>query len=560
MNELLNFKWNESENFKIISKNYNELNNDLKNVINFSKEYVKILISFKQQASDLYTSYLFDYSKNKKSFCSNIIKSFSKLIYAQIESFKTLIEGLTLRNDIINQSINEKEIIYKRINEQINNSIKDLESNYSNMKRTRESFEKIANEKEDIILRYYESKKKEERNAGKDLMNDEFEILNDEEVLESALLKIKQSENEYKKNYSIELQYEETTLSTFKATNKSLIILCKDYAQMIYDIIIEYFVHYRSLKSLIESEINSISYLNDLDIEGNLNKKIKNELVHCFPYEKTKIKPYKIKLIKKINYSNDLYKKIEELGVQDMYEIVQKIYQYLSIKDDEFDLNIEKEKYLTNNIVNKIFNFSNKTLYIPDETDEDIKNLNELLKKKHNRYIFLIKLNFLRNLSIFLIPEKKFNVIGNFLYSVYDNILKDNDLFSAKLALILSQTYYLIDKNNNKIYLQNIIQHNPIFKKIGFWDSFLQYCIENEITESVKKDFQNEMINLKYQEQKDIKYNNIIFTQLITISNHMIEFNVDKEDIKKLINEKIEKYQISEESKNIIINLIENNK
>ena len=119
-------------------------------------------------------------------------------------------------------------------------------------------------------------------------MNNEFEIINkDERILESALLKIKQSENEYKKNYSIELQYEETTLSTFKATNKSLIILCKDYAQMIYDIIIEYFVHYRSLKSLIESEINSISYLNDLDIEGNLNKKIKNELVHCFPYEKS---------------------------------------------------------------------------------------------------------------------------------------------------------------------------------------------------------------------------------------------------------------------------------
>ena len=111
------------------------MNNDLKNVINFSKEYVKILISFKQQASDLYNSYLFDYSKNKKSFCSNILKSFSKLIYAQIESFKTLIEGLTLRNDIIKQSIKEKEIINKKINEQINNSIKDIESHYSNMKK-----------------------------------------------------------------------------------------------------------------------------------------------------------------------------------------------------------------------------------------------------------------------------------------------------------------------------------------------------------------------------------------------------------------------------------------
>ena len=57
-----------------------------------------------------------------------------------------------------------------------------------------------------------------------------------------------------------------------------------------------------------------------------------------------------------------------------------------------------------------------------------------------------------------------------------------------------------------------------------------------------------------------MKYNDIIFSQIITITNHMIEFNVDKEDIKKLINEKIEKYQISEKSKNIIINLIENNK
>ena len=90
----MNFKCNESENFYIISTNYKELNEDLKNIINFSKEYVKILNNFKNQASNLYSSYLFNYSKNKKSFCSKIFKDFGKLICAQIESFKTLIEGL----------------------------------------------------------------------------------------------------------------------------------------------------------------------------------------------------------------------------------------------------------------------------------------------------------------------------------------------------------------------------------------------------------------------------------------------------------------------------------
>ena len=68
------------------------------------------------------------------------------------------------------------------------------------------------------------------------------------------------------------------------------------------------------------------------------------------------------------------------------------------------------------------------------------------------------------------------------------------------------------------------------------------------------------MINKENQVQKEMKYNDLIFSQIITITNNMIEFNVDKEDIKKLINEKIEKYRLYEKSKNIILNLIENSK
>ncbi len=556
----MNFKWNESENFLIISKNYKELNEEIINILNFSKEYVKILNHFKDQALNLYSNYLSDYSKNKKNFCSNLFENFSKLIYAQINSFKTLIEGISLKNDNIEKSIKEKEIINKKINEQINNLVKDIEIHYSKMKKSKESFEKIGNETEDIIIKYYKKKKKKEKNSNKDSFNNKNKKNKDERILESSLEKMNESENEYKKQYKIQLQYEESLLKIFKASNSNLILICKDYAQMIYDIIIEYLVNYRTLKSLIESEINSLSQLIDLNIEEIINKKINKELVNCFPYEKSKIEPYKLKLIKNNNFTHDLNKKNEELGVEDIYNIVKKIYEYISLKDDEYDLKIEEEKVLTNNLTNKIVNFSNQTINIPDETDEDIQKLNELLKKKENRYIFLTKLNNIRNKAIFILPEKKFNVIGNLLNTIFDNLLKDNDLLSAKIGIILSQTYYILDKNNKKIYLQNIIQNNPVFTKIEFWNLFIQYCIENEICERVKKDHENGMINKENQVQKAMKYNDLIFSQIITITNNMIEFNVDKEDIKKLINEKIEKYRLYEKSKNIILNLIENSK
>ena len=43
-----------------------------------------------------------------------------------------------------------------------------------------------------------------------------------------------------------------------------------------------------------------------------------------------------------------------------------------------------------------------------------------------------------------------------------DNVLINDDLNISKKVMILSQTYYIKDENQNKIYLQNVIQNNPI--------------------------------------------------------------------------------------------------
>jgi hypothetical protein len=231
--------------------------------------------------------------------------------------------------------------------------------------------------------------------------------------------------------------------------------------------------------------------------------------------------------------------------------------EYLKLKDENYNIEIEEEKIITNNITNKILSFSNKNKKLEEETEEELNKINELMKKKENREIFLTKLNGFRNLGLFLIPEKKYYEIGKIMNSILDHILEDEDLYCAKNVMILSQTYYINDKNNKKKYLQLLIQINPIFKNIDFWKKYVQYSIVYEIKENLKKEIKTGTIIMNNQEQNEMKYNNIVFGQLVPIANNMIEFGLDKEKIKEIIQEKFESYRISEDLRKIILDIIE---
>ena len=146
------------------------------------------------------------------------------------------------------------------------------------------------------------------------------------------------------------------------------------------------------------------------------------------------------------------------------------------------------------------------------------------------------------------------------MYAIMDNVLINDDLNISKKVMILSQTYYIKDENQNKIYLQNVIQKNPIFKNINFWKKFIQNSIHNEINESVRKDKINGTLMNDNQKENTNKYNNIIFSQLISLANNMIEFGLDKENIKSLILENCESYRINENSRKIVMDLIEGEK
>ena len=546
----MSFKWNETENFSSLNRNFNELDTALKNLMNFSKEYVTLLLEFENKAKELYNKYLKEYS-TQKNFSSIMLKNVCKIIIAQIEGFKPLIVGLKKRNEISEKFLFEKEILNSKIKNEVLNSKKDLEEKYIIIKKNRNNFEQVANEGEDLILEFYKSKK----------TFNETKKTNSIKNMEPILQRMKTSEKEYKKSVKTALKYEDNLLTTLNISNSNLIILCKEYAKILKDSSIEYLVHYRSINYILDNELqNSLSKLNDYNIEEQFEKKINKESSRCFPFQKTKLKPYKIKIIKKNSFCKDLYKKENELGVKETYEIVKKIYEYLSIKDEEYDLKVEEEKLLTNNITNKILSFTKKTIPLPEETEEEIKIIIELIQKKENSKIFITKLNDFRTLGIFEIPKKKYDEIGSIMYAIMDNVLINDDLDISKKVMILSQTYYIKDENQNKIYLQNVIQKNPIFKNINFWKKFIQNSINNEINESVRKDKKNGTLMIDNQKENTNKYNNIIFSQLISLANNMIEFGLDKENIKSLILENCESYRINENSRKIVMDLIEGEK
>ena len=558
---------NEMQNFSLLVNNCKELNSALKHLTKFSKEYVKLINEFNFNLESLFNIHLKCYDK-AKTFSGTLIKNVCKLINSQFESFKPLINSLNKKTKISEDLILEKENSIQKIQEHVSNSKKELENQTIQIKKYKTIFDELGNESEELIINYYISKKNPNNNNNNNkifLKNNETNKNNNnsnniyEERINQTLKKMKNSEKDYMKSVNNVNQYEENFLSTLQISNSNLIKFCKEYGEILKEISLEYLNHYKSYDTLIESELkNSIPFLTEFNIGEKFNEQLKGKSSICFPFQKIKLIPYTLKKIIKYNtYSNDLYKSKNEIGVNDVYEMVRKFYEYLRLRDENYNLEIEEEKIITNNITNKILSFSNTKRKLEEETEEELNKINELMKKKENREIFLSKINEFRNLGLFLIPEKNYYEIGKIMNSMLDNILEDEDLYCAKNVLILSQTYYINDENNKKKYLQLLIQTNPIFKNINFWKKYVQFSIVYEIRENIRKEIKNGFIMMNNQEQNEMKYNNIVFGQLLPIANNMIEFGLDKENVKEIIQEKFETYRISEDLRKTILDIIE---
>ena len=184
------------------------------------------------------------------------------------------------------------------------------------------------------------------------------------------------------------------------------------------------------------------------------------------------------------------------------------------------------------------------------------------MRIKAYRKFFLMQINNFRAVGVFELPLDIFNYIKEIFLEIskYLTIEKNDennkiifDIEIGKLIIILCQTFYYM-KNGEKEYIQAELKSEKIFHMKEFWNQMIKSYIEIDL-KNLEKNSQN------FIESEDIikeKRNSIAFAQIVPYVGGMSGFGLNKDEIKDIDLPIIEEYGISNENKEIIFGLIEN--
>jgi len=197
-------------------------------------------------------------------------------------------------------------------------------------------------------------------------------------------------------------------------------------------------------------------------------------------------------------------------------------------------------------------------------TDELKNELLKLLKEDISLYRqLLIELGRLRADGKLFSSKEHIEFISILLLEILKICEKKLDLKAAKDCILLSQTYYILnEKNNEKIYAFEKIRKNKWIRSAKFWRDFLELYINLEFNKF------EEMYNLdvKLKDNPELskkmksKVTEVMFSCLVPYTNNMVELNVDKRIILKLLDEILEKYKYMDDvSKLSLMKFISNN-
>ena len=224
------------------------------------------------------------------------------------------------------------------------------------------------------------------------------------------------------------------------------------------------------------------------------------------------------------------------------------------LRDIRKDLNMEEEKkkYRLRFLCRKIFKTGPGVGFKPEEKKELI----SLMKESFYKSYFLITLSKQRTKGRFQRSETLLRDLSEILHYILEESKKTNDFESAKNCIILSQTFYHEKpkannkKETKKVYLFDYIKNFKWLKNLEFWEGIIENMIQNEISKNdeVKK---KDNVHETTDEIKS-RLSNIGFSQVLSYSNTMIEFKILKDDINKIADIFIKKYEIEQSMAEII--------
>ena len=560
---------NIKENVTLSLEYFKFIKNISSSFLDYIKQYQFISVEYHQKLLLLNTTFkgnlsdIFDKITKAKLDFSNIfdfINTIPKIMESHLESLLFFTEEITKQISLLEDKTIDQ--IISTCETQFNDFKKNLANKSEEIFNTKNNFLTEMEKTEITIYSYYFLNPKFNLNIPEKYKNDSVK----EEEMYKKILDTKKIENKYKEQINEGNNQEKKFLENSKFHSENIKKFTNELMEKIKKFVLNFLIALKNIFKLPEIEINN--YLPKLI---KLNENIKLDEIIQKHFIKQNIENYlfnpeiyQMKIFQKNNHKKENKELIDEIenkileledGLETTYLIVDEISLFTIQKMKKFelinikDLNLEKEreKLKMNQLTIKLLSNIKKE---PNEVDENQLNITQqdldlielLLNNHHNRIIFMQKLSKFRVLGYYYISKTIYSILSKYFLQIINTLKEDQDMFTAKNIIVLSQTYFIKEKDK-KIYLQEAIKSHEIFKKKEFWENLFNFFMNKEILKLRKSIDLNEII-----EEGKNNYNKLAFGQIMTICNNMIEFGINKDIIYQIIEPKIKYYNLDENS------------
>ena len=521
--------------------------------------FADIIIKFQNSLSEFSKSIENIKNKNyeiveeKGSTIGLTVDSFKDVLKAHIVEFKECSDHIksSIMAPII-QSIDDKYKVEKDMYSQYNKAKNTYNNCKINLDKAKKEFESNAKMCEKNILNLVQLKSYS--------FNTSEDIIKTEERMNLSIANTKSLEDNYYRCLEDANKARNSEITIEKELLKNYQLMHTDFYLKI-NCIISYFIP--MVKKMYASILLSLDALEDRF------KKIKlsHDIDEFIDKNKTDLKPDKPILfipyypeasLEARNNSGNDKKDIDNLDIN--YNVILTLYK--NFRDIRKDLNMdeEKKKYRLRFLCTKIFKIGPGMEFKKEEKKELI----SMLKEQFYKSYFLITLSKQRTKGRFQRSETLLNDLSEILHYILDESEKKNDFESAKNCIILSQTFYherpnpKNKKETKKVYLFEYIKYYKWLKNINFWEGIIDYMTKSEIEKTEKINKKNNITETPQEIKK--RLNNIGFSQVLSYSNSMLEFKINKEDIIKVVDIFVKKYELDPDMSEAIYENIKSSK
>ena len=557
------------ENVTLSLEYFNFIKNISSSFLDYVKQYDFISVEYHQKLLLLNTTFKGTISdihdkitKKKLDFPKvfDFINAIPKIMDSHLDSLLFFSEEITKQMDLFQDKTIDQ--IVSTCETQFNDFKKDLIKKSEEIEDTKNKFFKEMEKTEITIYNHYFLSPGFNSNIPEKYKNENVT----EAVMDKKISDTKEIENKYIEQIKEGRNSEEKFTENSKFHSENIKKFTSELMEKIKKFVLSFLVAFKNNFTLPQMEVNSylpklIKLKENIKLDEIIQKQFVNKIEGNYLFNPEK---YEMRIFQKNNKKKESKEIIDEIdekileledGLETTYLIVDQIsfltiqqmkkFELINIKD--LNLEIEREKIKMNELTIKLLSNIKKD---PTEVDDsnlniiqqDLELIELLLNNHHNRIIFMQKLSKFRVLGYYYISKTIYSILSKYFIQILNSIKDEQDMFTARNIIVLSQTYFIKD-NDKKIYLQEAIQNHEIFKKKEFWENLFAFFMNNEIIKFRKSTDFNDLI-----EEGKNNYNKLAFGQIMTLCNNMLEFGIDKNEIYEIIEPKIKYYNLDENS------------